>query len=106
MVNTIKPVDYNKCLELYNKVLILNKDDDNFEQFTAFAYNNIGYVYEAMDKNELAKEYYLKAYALSKDDKEIFLSDKMEILENLSRLHEKIGQPEKLLFMSAMPKSD
>ena len=22
MVNTIKPVDYNKCLELYNKVLI------------------------------------------------------------------------------------
>lgn len=45
MVNTIKPVDYNKCLELYNKVSILNKDDDNFEQFTAFAYNNIGYVY-------------------------------------------------------------
>ena len=37
-----------------------------------------------MDKNELAKEYYLKAYSLSKDDKEIFLSDKMEILENLS----------------------
>ncbi|PUB35370.1 tetratricopeptide repeat protein [Elizabethkingia sp. YR214] len=97
MVNTVKPVDYNKCLELYNKVLTLNKDDDNFEQFTTFAYNNIGYVYEAMGKNELAKEYYLKAYSLSKNDKEIFLSDKMEILENLSRLHEKIGQPEKAL---------
>lgn len=50
MVNTVKPIDYNKCLGLYNKVLTLNKDDDNFEQFTTFAYNNIGYVYEAMGK--------------------------------------------------------
>ncbi len=107
MIHTMKPVNYPKCMELYNQVVELGKDDKDkdVERFVTFAYNNIGDIYENTGKTEQAKDYYLKAYGQARKDDEIFVSDKMEIIENLSRIYEKLNDFKQSLFYAREAKN-
>ncbi|HIC8643376.1 tetratricopeptide repeat protein [Elizabethkingia meningoseptica] len=107
MIHTMKPVNYPKCMELYNQVIELGKDDKDkdVERFVTFAYNNIGDIYENTSKTEQAKDYYLKAYGQARKDDEIFVSDKMEIIENLSRIYEKLNDFKQSLFYAREAKN-
>lgn len=88
LLNSLTPDSYEKCLELYHKILKISENDNAFKDITALTYNNIGSAYENLNKIELAEENYLKAYTLTKDDKNIYTIHKLIILNNLSRIYE------------------
>lgn len=88
----ITPLDKHKCLDMYNNVLKLSLGDTQLIDFTCGAYNDMGYLYEAMGDYKLSEKYYLKAYDIAITSNNLGLTNKIAVFDNLSRLYQRMGQ--------------
>ncbi|MCW3161298.1 transcriptional regulator [Chryseobacterium oryctis] len=91
------PYSYKKCLELYNKCLSISGKDNSFKDMNALIYINIGSAYEKAGQTLIAEKYYSKAYHLIKNNKDIFTTHKLILLDNLSKIYQNLNQYEKAL---------
>ena len=83
--------DYDKSIELYNKIKTLNTNPKNNETII----NNIGNVYNEQKKYNLALKTYKEAYK-----KSLLIKDKKliaRILSNLGRVQSKLNNPESII---------
>lgn len=97
LLQATQPDNTKEILNIYNKALELGENDIKYNNRIALIYGNLGSEYEKNNEFEKAKEYYLKAYRLSKTNKDIAVFNKSFILDQLSRIYEKTGDPEKAL---------
>lgn len=95
----LTPVDKQKCLDMYNNVLKLSLGDTQLIDFTCGAYNDLGYLYEAMGDYKLSEMYYLKAYDITNTSNNLGLTNKIAVFDNLSRLYQQMGQYGKALHL-------
>jgi tetratricopeptide (TPR) repeat protein len=83
--------DYDKSIELYNKIKALNTNPKN----NVTIINNIGNVYNEQKKYNLALKTYKEAYK-----KSLLIKDKKliaRILSNLGRVQSKLNNPESII---------
>jgi tetratricopeptide (TPR) repeat protein len=83
--------DYDKSIELYNKIKTLNTNPKN----NVTIINNIGNVYNEQKKYNLALKTYKEAYK-----KSLLIKDKKliaRILSNLGRVQSKLNNPESII---------
>lgn len=88
LMNAMYPDDQEKILKLYNTALNSIGNSPKLTEISTSIYNNIGSVYENLENTVMAKQYYDKAYVLSKDNADINPAAKLTILNNLSRINE------------------
>ncbi|MGV0995068.1 tetratricopeptide repeat protein [Empedobacter falsenii] len=88
---------FDETMKNYQTILNLTENDKKFNEITAFTYNNIGSAYENSENIDLAEKFYLKSYALAKDNNDIFSRVKVVILGNIARIYEKKNDLKKAL---------
>lgn len=86
------------ALTLYKECLSLSEHDISYNEVTALVYGNIGMIYMNAGNLDSAQEYLLKAYKISKNNRDIAIANKITILKHLSSLYEKLNKTDTALI--------
>lgn len=90
--------DYPKAIEFYLLALAILKEEVGVEDALYLAcLNNLAYVYELMDNNELAKNIYLDIDTIERKTIDLYHPDHLYTLLNLANLYKKLKMPKKAI---------